>query len=246
MPDLTALKAANAARWSHMHVHADKIAKFNGVAERLIEPEAKTRYLTVQTGTNVPWAVIAVIHEREASQNWNTHLAQGDPLHEETRHVPKGEPAFKTWEEGAIDALKNCAPFAACWTDWSIGGALCLLEQYNGLGYAKGPKVYRNGVAIASYPPQASPYVWAGTDQYVKGKYVADGEFDPDHVDTQLGCAGLLMAMMALDASIVFRGAQTPAPTMPAPQPVPAPPEGGSGGLWDLVISILKAIFGRK
>jgi hypothetical protein len=36
----------------------------------------------------------------------------------------------------------------------------------------------------------------------VRGKYVADGVFDPNVVDKQLGCAGLIMAMRALDASI--------------------------------------------
>ena len=65
-----------------------------------------------------------------------------------------------------------------------------MLEEYNGLGYAS------RGVP--------SPYVWSGTDQYRSGKYVRDGVYDPNAVDSQLGCAGLLMAMMALDRSIDF------------------------------------------
>jgi lysozyme family protein len=68
-----------------------------------------------------------------------------------------------------------------------LGGALTLLEEYNGLGYA-----------ARGLP---SPYVWAATDQYVKGKYVADGHFDPDVVDQQLGCAALLLELQALDTS---------------------------------------------
>jgi len=60
--------------------------------------------------------------------------------------------------------------------DWSIGGILTLLEQYNGLGYAS------RGCA--------SPYIWSGTDQYVAGKYVADHVFDPSTVDRQIGAAG--------------------------------------------------------
>jgi hypothetical protein len=104
--------------------------------------------------------------------------------------VPKGRGPFKSWEDAAVDALTNCAPFAARWRDWSIGGILTLLEQYNGLGYAA------RGVA--------SPYVWAGTDQYVSGKYVRDGVYDPNVVDRQLGCADLLLAMMKLDSSIQF------------------------------------------
>jgi hypothetical protein len=103
-------------------------------------------------------------------------------------HVPKGRGPFTSWEEAAIDALANCPPHAARWRDWSAGGALTLLESYNGLGYA------RHGLA--------SPYLWAGTDQYSRGKYVADGRFDPQVIDLQPGCAALLRAMAELDASI--------------------------------------------
>src|SRR6185369_1832675 len=61
--------------------------------------------------------------------------------------------------------------------------ALTMLEKYNGLGYAA------KGVP--------SPYIWAGTNQYQSGKYVRDHVYDPNAVDTQLGCAGLLIAMNA-------------------------------------------------
>ena len=103
-----------------------------------------------------------------------------------------------SWEEAAEDALVICPPHAAKWTDWTIGGALCLLEQYNGLGYARGP--VSNGI---QYPPQASPYVWSSTDQYHSGRYISDGHFDPNAIDHQLGCAALLSSMMTIDASIV-------------------------------------------
>jgi hypothetical protein len=52
--------------------------------------------------------------------------------------------------------------------------------------------------------------VWAGTDQYRSGKYVRDGVYDPDVIDSQAGCAGLLMAMKALDPAITFTGATQP------------------------------------
>jgi lysozyme family protein len=105
-------------------------------------------------------------------------------------HVPKGRGPFASWEAAAIDALDVCPPHASRWTDWSAGGALTLLEQYNGLGYA-----------ARGLP---SPYLWAHTDQYVSGKYVADGHFDPNAIDHQLGCAVLLKAMKAIDASITL------------------------------------------
>lgn len=175
------LQEQNSKRWAACRVSAEKGPTFQAVANRLTAPAAKARYQAVEKRTGVPWWFIAVAHEREASQNWNTQLGQGDPLNKKSIHVPKGRGPFASWEDGAVDALVNCAPYASKNKDWSPGGALAMLEKYNGLGYAN------KGIP--------SPYVWAGTNQYVSGKYVADGKFDPNAVDKQLGCAGLLKFM---------------------------------------------------
>ncbi len=184
--DLAKLKDANIRRWK-----AAKLTRgpeFLPVARRLVA--AKARYQAVEARTGIPWPFIAVTHQRESSQNWSRSLAQGDPWNERSTHVPAGRGPFKSWEEAAYDALVNCAPHAARNKDWSIGGLLTLLERYNGVGYVN------RGLP--------SPYLWSGTDQYSRGKYVADGVFDPDEVDKQLGCAGLIMAMSSLDQSIEF------------------------------------------
>jgi lysozyme family protein len=195
-----ALVAANAARWSKAKL--TRAAEFGPVAARLAAIVAKARYQTIAARTGVPWFVIAVIHEREASQRWDRGLAQGDPWASVSTHAPKGRGPFASFEAAAVDALTNCAPYAARWTDWSPGGAMTLLEQYNGLGYAN------RGLP--------SPYVWSGTDQYTKGKYIADGVFNANVVDAQLGCAGLIMTMQTIDPSIVFRSA-TPSPADASP-----------------------------
>jgi lysozyme family protein len=189
MTNIVALTALNAARWVKAKVNRN----FGSAPGRLVNPVAKVRYLAVSTKTGVPWPFIAVVHERESSQNWAASLAQGDPWNRVSVHVPAGRGPFESWEDAAIDALVDCAPHAAANKDWSIGGALTMLERYNGLGYAA------RGIP--------SPYIWSGTDQYRSGKYVRDGVFDPHAVDSQLGCAGLLMAMMTLDPSIKFAGA---------------------------------------
>ncbi len=186
MIDLNKLVAANAARWKAVHIRQDLVNHVDGIAFRLVS--AKARYQAVETATHVPWAIVAVIHERESSQSWLASLAQGDPFNHVSIHVPKGRGPFSSWEEAAIDALDICPPHAARWQDWSIGGALTLLEQYNGLGYAA------RGIP--------SPYVWAATDQYRSGKYIADGHFDPQAIDRQIGCAALLMRMIVHDLSI--------------------------------------------
>lgn len=175
------LQESNAKRWAAMHIPAQYGSTFEAVANRLSAPEAMKRYKAVEKLTGVPWQFIAVTHEREASQRWNTQLGQGDPLNRKSTHVPKGRGPFNTWEEGAVDALVNCPPYAARNKDWSIGGTLAMLEKYNGLGYA--------GMG------RPSPYIWSHTDQYVSGKYVADHVYDPNVVDSQLGCAGILKFM---------------------------------------------------
>src|ERR1700731_3762935 len=127
MTDIVALKAANARRWANAQLQ--RRATFISVAQHLVAPNAKQRYHAVSAKTGVPWFAIAVIHEREASQDWTGNLAQGDPWNRVSVHVPAGRGPFKSWEDAAIDALVNCAPQAARNKDWSIGGTLMLLEQ---------------------------------------------------------------------------------------------------------------------
>lgn len=206
MTDLAVLRKHNAERWTSAKL--TRGSEFDPVARRLCA--AKSRYQAVEAKTGVPWFFIAVTHQRESSQNWNRSLAQGDPWDEVSTHVPKGRGPFPSWEAAAIDALVNCAPHAASNKDWSVGGTLTMLEQYNGLGYAS------KGLP--------SPYVWSGTDQYIKGKYIADGVFDASVVDRQLGCAGLILAMMKIDPSIRFGDPAQPPPDVPKLVPAPTPP----------------------
>lgn len=232
MTDLAVLTTANASRWAKAKVTWN----FSTSAKRLVAPGAKARYQAVTARTGVPWFFVAVAHEREASQNWNTQLGQGDPLGSVSVHVPKGRGPFKTWEDGAYDALVNCAPFAARNHDWSIGGTLTMLERYNGLGYAARGK--------------PSPYIWSGTDQYVSGKYVRDGVYDARVVDQQPGCAGLLLSMMEFDPTITFVGttipARKPSLTPKPPPPVPSIAAPAQGSIGAFFVALFKSLFGRK
>src|ERR1017187_6378541 len=192
MTDIPTLITRNGVRWGIAKTTRD----FSGIAARLVA--AKARYAVIETRTSVPWFIIAVIHEREASQDWTANIAQGDPWNKTSIHVPAGRGPFDSFEDAAYDALVDCAPHAGLWKDWSAGGALTLLEEYNGLGYAA-----RN---------LPSPYIWSGTDQYTSGKYVRDGVFDSFTVDHQFGCAGLILAMAKIDPSMAF-GQQPTTPT---------------------------------
>jgi lysozyme family protein len=207
--DIVALKAANSCRWANMHMRADRIPAFDATAKRLCAPEARARYAAVTSRLKsvgyqpVPWWFIAVVSEREygGPTRWDRQLGQGDPLRAASIHQPAGRgpfpdhpgdttPGNDAWTRCCLDALIECAPYAAKWNDWSAGGALTLWEEYNGLGYAA------RGVPSA--------YVWSGTDQYISGKHVADHVYRASAVDVQEGCAPILARMMALDPTIRF------------------------------------------
>ncbi len=209
MTDISALIAKNAARWSAMHLKADRIPNFDKTATRLCSPSAKVRYQGVtdrltELGVHpVPWWFIAIVSEREygGPPRWDRQLGQGDPLHSVSVNDPAGRgpfldhpddvtPGHDAWTRCCLDALIDCAPHAAKWTDWSIGGTLTIWEEYNGLGYAN------MGIPSA--------YVWSGTDQYVSGKFIRDHVFRASAVDVQEGCAPILVRMMALDPTIQF------------------------------------------
>jgi lysozyme family protein len=189
-PTLRQLTATNAQRWQSMVITPAKIPDVDRVARRLVANKA--RYQDISNTTSVPWFIIAVIHEREKGNDTQflANIAQGDRWDRVSVNVPKGRGPFVSFKEAAIDALTKCAPFAADWTDWSAGGAMTLLEQYNGLGYA--------------FRGLPSPYIWSFSNQYVKGKFAPDHVFNPDMVDPQLGSAPLLKQMQAADPSITF------------------------------------------
>lgn len=193
----------NAERWAKAQFTRSTL--INKQAEKIAAN--RKRYEAVSKATGVPWDVIGVIHYRESSGDFAGVLHNGQKIigtGKKTTLVPKGRGPFSSWEEAAYDALMNNAPYAGKNTDWSIGPTLDLLERYNGLGY-------RN----KGLP---SPYLWAGTDQYVKGKYVADGKYDPNHVDQQLGVAPILMKLRENE-----KVAPKPAPRPIEPKPAPIP-----------------------
>ena len=219
----------NAERWSKAKF--TRSTEINAQAAKIASKRA--RYEAVSKATGVPWDVIGVIHYREASGSFEGVLHNGQKIigkGTKTTIVPKGRGPFSTWEGAAIDALVTAPPYAAKNTDWSIGGSLDLLEKYNGLGYRK------KGLP--------SPYLWAGTDQYVKGKYVADGKYDPNHVDKQLGVAPILMKLReAAPKPIILEPAPHLGPKEDKPVEVWIEPVEPKLSLWQRLINVL---FGAK
>lgn len=210
----------NLERW-----HAAKFNRSTQINAQAAKIAAnRSRYEAVAKATGVPWDVIGVIHYRESSGDFAGVLHNGQKIigtGKKTTLVPKGRGPFTSWEQAAYDALMNCAPHAGKNTDWSIAGTLDLLERYNGLGYRK------KGVP--------SPYLWAGTDQYVKGKYVADGKYDPNHVDQQLGVAPILMKIREMEEK----------KTIPMPPDYEPPPSevAKANKAWAPIIAVFALII---
>jgi len=170
------------AAYDLLVIDPSKTDNVQGIVDKIKQNEGK--YKEVEGLIKVPWYITAVVHYRESSLNFKRHLHNGDPLTGRTVHVPagypkKGTPPF-TWVESAVDALKLKSWYTC--TDWSIENTLNLIERYNGLGYKK------KGLP--------SPDLWAWANNYKKGKYVADGKFDPNVVDQQCGTAVLLKLLI--------------------------------------------------
>ena len=143
-------------------------------------------YDDVGGALGIPWWFVGIVHGLESSFSFETHLHNGDPLTDRTRHVPAGRPVSGTppfsWIESARDAL-TMKRFDGL-DDWSIGIALDRLERNNGLGYRS------RGLA--------SPYLWSFSQHYTKGKFVRDSDFDPEAVSQQCGGGVLLKRLVEL------------------------------------------------
>lgn len=162
-------------------IPASKLEAVKLVCNKIMKHQ--DQYQKVEDATGVPWFVVASIHHMESGLDFSTHLHNGDPLTKRTYHVPAGRPKAGSppfaWYESAIDALGGEG--AHKHKAWPLGYCLSFLETYNGLGYRK------RGLP--------TPYLWSYTDQYVKGRYVADGKFDPNSVSKQIGCVAVIKTL---------------------------------------------------
>jgi lysozyme family protein len=184
-PQLTpALRREYERLFEACDIRDERLTATDAIVDKLVN--ARARYAALETSLGTPWFVPAVIHSLEAGLRFDRHLHNGDPLTARTVRVPagrppRGNPPF-TWEQSAQDALQ-LKDFDE-WQDWSVAGTLYKLEQYNGWGYRQ------------HHPDVLSPYLWSFSTHYVRGKYVADGKFDPNAVSQQCGAAVLLRRMV--------------------------------------------------
>lgn len=193
MANAPSLLASYAAKFAQLLIGKPFVTAAETWLKRLLTNQQ--RYLAIQGATGVPWYFVGAVHMRESGMDFSRHLHNGDPLTARTVRVPAGRPVAAprngkayTFEESAIDALRMRGLDKV--TDWSLPNLLVELENYNGAGYRS------RGLP--------SPYLWSGSQHYTRGKFVADGVFDPNAIDTQLGAAVLIKMYLAAEAKKKF------------------------------------------
>jgi lysozyme family protein len=167
--------------FNRCEIAADKMAEVDEVVQRVLD--FQNRYAAIAAQSNVPWYVIAVIHNMECGLDFTKHLHNGDSLKRRTVNVPAGRPKTGqppfTFEVSALDALKYDK--LTEWKDWSIGGICYTLEGFNGWGY-RAHKIN-------------SPYLWSCSNLYTRGKYIEDNQWSGTAISRQCGAAVILRRM---------------------------------------------------
>lgn len=167
--------------WASMKMREERDAECVRACQHL--QQFRDRYDVIAREFGMPWQVVAVLDQMESGGGCHAHLHNGDPLISRTRNVPAGRPVNGkppfTWEESARDALQYDKVRSI--EKWDVPRTLWFLEQYNGWGYRM------RGVPSA--------YLWAGSNQYLKGRFVQDGVWNSESVSKQIGCAPLLRGL---------------------------------------------------
>lgn len=192
-----------------------RVTAVEATAERLVGFIDAGKYDAGCKATGVPIAWAAASFERESSSNFTTNPAQGWPLGTKSKWVPYNGPftGATAWTDAQIaayqiDGLDKVGAANWTWARDSYEG-----EAFNGWGYRE------RGIF--------SPYLGAGTNLYTRGKYVADGKFDPNAIDSQLGILPVMVQIIRLRPQLAladsFPNMAMPNLIVPAPTPAPVP-----------------------
>ena len=169
----------NLKLWQQAKIRTVSLSAVNKATSLVLH--FKDRYKAAEAKVSVPWFVIGAIHSLEADFNFNTILANGDPLNKPTTHVPRGLVAH-TWEEGVVISFAH-ERFTGL-HDWTLTNILNRVEAYNGPGY--------------KWRGLPSAYLWSCTTVYSHGKFLSDGEWSSSAVSTQVGAAAIWLRLVQL------------------------------------------------
>lgn len=164
--------------WDSMKIIRDQ-AQLNAMATKVKQHWAV--YEAVERDTGVPAALVAVIHIREAGLQdvgrFNGGIHNGQSWKIKATIIPKIGP-FKSWHECAVVALTREGLTKIGKGNWTPAKMVSAAEPYNGYG----PRMRG----------RRTSYLWASTNHQQPGKFVADGVWNPNVIDTQMGVAAML------------------------------------------------------
>ena len=187
-------------------------AALESAAKRLVGFIDAGHYKPGCDQTGVPQKDAATSFEREASSNFRDGPAQGDPIDRVSVHVPRGIGPFSTWTGAQIKAYQIDGLDKIGAQNWTWERSCYEWELFNGFGYRS------HGIH--------SPYLWAGSNIYERGKYVADGVWSASAVDSQLGVIPMMYCIARarpdLALPIPFPTTLQAVATVPPPQAPPA------------------------
>lgn len=183
-PTFESLKTSYEKLFETCKVRDSASSEANWYVNQLTETRNHKEWVEVAKNICCPWYFVGITHAMEAAFSFKSHLHNGDPLKAKTVQVPEGRPPQwnppNDWTSSATDALMFDG--FANQTDWSLARMLYRWESYNGF------RSRRNGIN--------TPYLWSFSTHYARGKFVADGVWDPDAVSKQCGTAVMLKVLL--------------------------------------------------
>lgn len=178
---------------------------------------AMARYGAAAALTGAPALFIGALDYRESDCNPDCGLGQGDPWNEVSTHVPKGCGPFRSWADAALFYWHYDHMAAPSWTM----PVVCFKgEAWNGFG----PRDHG----------RRTGYLWSGTNIYDDGpggKYTADGHWNPNTKDDQIGIIPIILQLAEWLPSMAVAG--MPPQTTPTVTPhITSTPIGVRNAEW--------------
>jgi lysozyme family protein len=254
-PEYTALLAAMRIDPGREHELAARAAQVLELARRHADEWAE---VMAKTGVPRLWGLASF--ERESGSDYSRSPAQGDRWDKVSVDVPRGLGPYRCWGDACVAAYRldrldevggstgagtaGVSPAPSPPSPASGGGNAAVPAAAGGTPAVPGwtwPRACYEGELFNGFGPRAhgrhTGYLWAWTNIYTGGKYIADGKWDPDHIDEQCGMVPMMAALLRLDSSLALTDAPPwsvappgagvpPAPTSPA-IPGSSPETGG-------------------
>lgn len=195
--------------WQYIYdnavIDSSRLNECIAIARRILGNKARFKE-AADKWPGITWTWVGITAYRE-----DTNLSEKACLHngeyiigtgKKTKLDPKGRGPFKTWQDAAYDAISIEWSKMSKVMNSSMGPnakALALFELFNGLGYRS--RIGDSGGV------EYSPYVAAGTNFHDEtSKYVADGKYDKNAKEKQIGALAIMKAIEILEADQLNEG----------------------------------------